>query len=114
MRQKSTKILEVLRAIHPVLGPGKAGETWGYFEWGPVRIVSGGLDSEWEHVSASLTTRCPTWVEMCFIKNLFWEDTETVLQFHPRTVDYINVHPFTLHLWKRVGQDHELPPAILI
>lgn len=28
--------------------------------------------AEWEHVSVSLTHRCPTWEEMCLIKSLFW------------------------------------------
>jgi len=28
----------------------------------------------WEHVSFSLPNRCPNWREMCFIKNLFWDE----------------------------------------
>ena len=26
----------------------------------------------WQHVSVSLPKRCPNWLEMCMIKNLFW------------------------------------------
>lgn len=37
----------------------------------------------WEHVSVSLPDRCPTWEEMCWVKSLFFEDEECVLQFHP-------------------------------
>ena len=44
-------------------------------------ISSDGLG--WEHVSISLKTRCPTWPEMCFVKDLFWEKNEAVMQLHP-------------------------------
>ena len=27
----------------------------------------------WEHVSVSLARRCPTWEEMCMVKDIFWE-----------------------------------------
>ena len=27
----------------------------------------------WEHVSVSLPDRCPTWEEMCRVKDLFWD-----------------------------------------
>ena len=26
----------------------------------------------WEHVSVSLARRCPTWEEMCMVKDIFW------------------------------------------
>src|SRR3990167_1899538 len=68
----------------------------------------------WEHVSVSMTNRTPTWEEMCFVKNLFWEDEETVVQFHPKKSEYRNLHPYCLHLWKRVGEEFELPPAIAV
>lgn len=28
----------------------------------------------WEHVSVSLRNRCPTWDEMCLVKDIFWRD----------------------------------------
>ena len=68
----------------------------------------------WDHVSVSLFNRCPTWDEMCYIKNLFFDDDETVIQFHPSKKDYVNYHPHTLHLWKRQGQEYELPPWWMI
>ena len=69
---------------------------------------------KWEHVSVSLKNRCPNWDEMCFIKALFWDDTETAIQYHPKTSKYINNHPFCLHLWKPAGLDILLPPGILV
>jgi hypothetical protein len=68
----------------------------------------------WEHVSVSLRHRCPDWLEMCFVKDLFWREDETVLQFHPPKSEYVNHHPFCLHLWKPIGRSVLLPPTLLI
>lgn len=68
----------------------------------------------WEHVSVSRRDRCPTWEEMCLVKRLFWEDEETVLQFHPPRSRYVNVSENCLHLWKQTGVEHPLPPNELI
>lgn len=76
---------------------------------GQVTIIaswSGG----WEHVSVGMKHRCPTWEEMCIVKNLFWDENECVVQFHPPKKDYVNCHPYVLHLWKRSGAEYELPP----
>jgi hypothetical protein len=73
----------------------------------------------WEHVSVHVyvgkgTSRAqlltPTWDEMCFVKNQFWDDEDLVVQFHPPKSQYIDCHPHTLHLWKKIGSEFELPP----
>ena len=84
-----------------------------------VIIASDGLDvgplSGWEHVSVSIKGKFPpNWQEMCWVKNMFWGEEETVLQFHPKKSEYKNVHPNCLHLWRNVGLDHPLPPSILV
>ena len=69
----------------------------------------------WEHVSVSCEVkRCPNWPEMVFVKNLFWDEDETVLQFHPPRNEYVNHHPTTLHMWRKRGVNHETPPSILV
>ena len=69
----------------------------------------------WEHVSVSVAGRHPpNWQEMCWVKEQFWTDEETVLQFHPKKSEYKNLHPNCLHLWRRVSMNHELPPLILV
>jgi hypothetical protein len=70
----------------------------------------GGPPPAWEHVSASLATRCPTWAEMAWVKGLFWEDEEQVVQFHPPRSAYVNRHPNCLHLWRCPGHEPALPP----
>lgn len=68
----------------------------------------------WEHVSVSLPSRSPTWEEMCLIKNLFWGEDETVIQYHPPKSEYVNNHQYCLHLWKPIGKTIETPPSILV
>lgn len=72
-------------------------------------IVSDG--EGWEHVSVSCTNRCPNWPEMCFIKDLFWGEEETVIQYHPPKSEYVNCHPNCLHMWKPIGIDIFTPPS---
>jgi len=75
-------------------------------------IISDGMG--WDHVSVSLRNRCPNWKEMHFVKNIFFEKEETVVQFHPKESAYINVCENCLHLWRRHGHEYELPPSELI
>lgn len=83
-------------------------------------IVSNGIDPDpklagWEHVSVSIEGRHPpNWQEMNWVKEQFWNDDETVLQFHPKRSQYINIHPNCLHLWRQVGVQHPLPPQLLV
>jgi len=82
-----------------------------------VCIISDG--EGWEHISVhvdhktSKTKRCPTWDEMCQIKETFWGDDETVVQFHPPKSEYVNNHKYCLHLWKPTNHNIETPPSIL-
>lgn len=71
-------------------------------------------EKDWEHVSVSLPTRCPTWAEMCAVKDAFWDAEETVIQFHPPKSDYVNNHPYCLHLWKSKSSEVKRPPAVCV
>lgn len=75
-------------------------------------LASDGL--EWEHVSVSRKDRCPTWDEMCQIKAIFWDKDDCVVQFHPPKSEYVNNHPYCLHLWRPVDQAIPLPPSIAV
>ncbi len=68
----------------------------------------------WDHVSVSLANRCPNWREMCFIKQLFWDDYECVMQLHPKKSEYINMHKYCLHLWRPQDVEIPQPPSILV
>ncbi len=71
-------------------------------------------DLFWEHVSVSLKQRCPTWDEMCFVKDLFWADDEVVIQYHPAKSNYVNDFKTCLHLWKPIGVELPTPEVKLI
>lgn len=82
-------------------------------------IVSDSLG--WEHVSVILlkgkakqVKRCPTWEDMCFIKDKFWDTTDLVVQYHPPEEDYISNHDYCLHLWRSTEVVMPKPPPILV
>ena len=79
-------------------------------------IVSDG--EGWEHVSVHMSSmgkdRTPTWSEMCRIKDLFWDDTDCVIQYHPPKSEYVNNHPHCLHLWKPTNFNIPTPDSILV
>ena len=74
----------------------------------------------WEHVSVHIddkrlkSQRTPTWAEMCKIKDMFWNDDETVIQYHPPKSEYVNNHKHCLHLWKPIGVEIPLPATNLV
>ena len=97
-------------------------------------IVSGGIDGlaavnryrrqsiiaswggGWEHVSINGQTT-PTWAEMCKLKEMFWKDTEWVVQYHPAKDHYVNNLKHCLHLWRPIEQYSgklPLPDDILV
>lgn len=79
-------------------------------------IASNGMG--WEHVSVSPGSAqrkcCPTWDEMCAIKDMFFGEDERVMQFHPPKSEYINNHPYCLHLWRPVDTEIPHPPMICV
>ena len=77
-------------------------------------IASDGMG--WDHVSVSVDgpKRCPTWTEMCFIKDLFFGPDETVIQYHPAKEYYVNYHKYTLHIWRPQREAIPLPLDIMV
>lgn len=74
---------------------------------------------EWEHVSVTVvdskrSPRLPSWNEMCKVKDLFWDEEDVVVQFHPKKSEYVNNHNYCLHLWRKIGTEFETPPTELI
>lgn len=75
-------------------------------------IVSNG--GGWEHVSVSNEKHIPSWKVMCKIKDLFFFENETVIQYHPKKSDYINNHNNCLHLWRPIEKEIPTPPSIMV
>ena len=99
------------------------GTTGAFVVMGPcgaeLRIIANDADDPetegWEHVSVSTVRRCPNWIEMCFIKDLFWKEEELVIQYHVPESKHINNHPYVLHLWRDTLHPHpRMPPDIMV
>jgi len=124
MRNKLDEKIEAGRIFIPGYDT-KSGVIWGAFAvLGPcgrvLRIISDDgrapeITTNWEHVSVSTETRKPpNWEEMNWVKDQFWDEEETVIQFHPKKSEYKNFHPGCLHLWREIGVDYPLPPRKLV
>jgi hypothetical protein len=74
----------------------------------------------WEHVSVHAyrpfgeQQRTPTWKEMAFVKQQFWDAENVCVQFYPRESEYVNNHPHTLHWWRPTDVELPTPPSILV
>jgi hypothetical protein len=86
-------------------------------KFGKFFVISTTMD-EWDHVSVSKikknNKKTPSWDEMCFIKDLFFEPNEVVIQYHPRKSEYVNFDPNVLHLWKSQKLQMPTPPVELV
>ena len=72
----------------------------------------------WDHVSVSPCNKkrkaCPTWEEMCAIKDLFFGPEEAVVEYHPPKREYVNHHEYCLHLWRPQNAELPMPPRIFV
>jgi hypothetical protein len=71
----------------------------------------------WEHVSVSVRNakRTPTWGEMAFVKLQFWDPEDVVMQIHPAESEYVNNHPYVLHLWRPAnGECIPVPSSFMV
>jgi hypothetical protein len=51
---------------------------------------------------------------MCFAKDMFWDDEDLAVQYHPPKSDYINTHPNVLHMWRVPGVEFPMPPKVFV
>lgn len=85
-----------------------------------LRIIAttGSEEVPWEHVSVAALDykgeRCPTWEEMCWVKDLFWNGEEAVVQYHPPESEYVSMMKYVLHLWRPLNETLPRPPAVAV
>lgn len=77
-------------------------------------MVQASMGLDWDHVSVSTARRCPTWEEMEWIKRKFFKPEETAFQLHVAESEHINIHPWTLHLWRPQLERIPLPPNLMV
>ena len=118
MRKHLPEKVELGRVVN-YFGPD-AGRTGRFMLQGPcgcrLQVLSDdGSRTGWEQVSVStLRHRSPNWSEMCFVKDLFWDEEECVIQFHPPLSQYVKNDRYCLHLWRPTQQAIPAPPASLV
>ena len=108
-------------ATKKLLPPGTSWNDAGVFyiplnetETAQVIADNGVTDPAWEHISVSTDHRCLTWDEMCMIKDMFFDPSERVVQYHPPKDEYVDIHPFCLHLWRWTLAPFPAPPKELV
>lgn len=118
------KVPEHHRILHgPAASDASYGNNGAFFitideHWNFQVIASDG--EGWEHVSVLVWNnhtgeqRTPIWDHMCFIKNLFWDEQDAVVQYHPPLSEYVNNHEHVLHLWRPIGVDIPRPPFWMV
>ncbi len=112
--------IEKYRSKHPLGFDHSPGDDYGWFEIPScvnrqlkLKVMVAPSKSEWKHVSVSTgVKRCPTWEEMCQVKELIFEDHEIAVQFHPAKSEYVNLAENCLHLWSHMSI--KTPPRILV
>ncbi len=67
----------------------------------------------WDHVSVAPYDRdiLPSWEDMCVLKDMFFDEDETVVQFHPSKKEYVNLVKNCLHLWRPNIGELVIPPG---
>lgn len=84
----------------------------------PLKVIANsGELTGWDHASVTLEgndSKCPSWDEMCVVKNLFWSEDQTVVEFHPAKQDYVNISKGCLHLWHCTSQVFPTPPKFCV
>lgn len=129
MRAKFSDAAEKGRELNDPRFKSNPGDRFGLFRFtlpttgATLRVVVSGEDiwqkegmsgEPWDHVSVSRIDKIPTWEEMCFVKHLFFDESECVVQYHPPEKNYINEHPNVLHLWKKCGEPFPMPPEMCV
>lgn len=95
-------------------GPDDGGGIWDIPMSSRIVRVQASWGMGWDHVSVSLPNRCPTWDEMCKIKDLFFDGDECVMQLHPPRSVAVNYHNYCLHLWRPQDQQIPMPPVFMV
>jgi hypothetical protein len=70
----------------------------------------------WRHLSISNAQKkiLPNWTVMCRIKDAFFGDDAWVVQFHVPPEEYVDDHPYCLHLWESIYEPMPHPSIALV
>ena len=57
---------------------------------------------EWLHVSFSYPDHLPTWEDTGMVKRILIGPDDSAIIVLPPQAEYVNIHPYCLHLWHRL------------
>lgn len=66
-------------------------------------------EDRWLHVSVSREDRLPSWEDLKEIKDLFIGRDRAAIQILPKSSEYVNCHPYVLHLWSDLDRERFVP-----
>lgn len=64
---------------------------------------------EWMHVSVARRSRLPSWEDVKVVRNLFLNPDAEAFQMLPPQAEYVNTHPYALHMWSRLDGSRVMP-----
>ena len=76
--------------------------------------IIGSWGGGWDHVSVSFRGRTPTWEEMAEIKKMLFYPEEVCVEYHPPESEYVNYHPYVLHMFRPQNEVLPRPPYWMI
>jgi hypothetical protein len=59
----------------------------------------------WLHVSCAFADRLPSWADLRDVKTVFCGPQRLALSIMPSEAEYVNIHPYVLHLWCPLDHD---------
>ena len=68
---------------------------------------------EWVHLSVARRTRLPTWEELKQVKEVILGD-RWCAQIFPPKAEYVNTHPYCLHLYSPADENYRPMPDFRI
>ena len=110
---ESRRVLKGYMASKPEWGCNGAFTLRSPVDHKPLMVVASD-GGGWDHVSVSRKDRCPTWQEMEYVRDLFFQPDETVVQFSPPRDERINVHENCLHMWRNQAEAVALPLSWMV
>lgn len=113
-----------LQRVRPLLGcwrnylagpylQGIGGPSWRAGDLLILATVQPAVDeSEWYHVSYSRQDRIPTHEDTLLVRRTMFKPDALAIAVYPPVDEYVNAHPYTLHLWQRLAPAGRLVPDL--
>lgn len=104
---KQSPPLDFVREPSPYIESGGGG-AWKRIGDELMVTMSESLESDgrtWIHVAFSRPTRLPSWSDMKRVKDAFIGKERRAISVLPRASEYVNIHPYCLHLFACLDDD---------